>query len=232
MNTVLCYPNASAAEVLLAVTESKHVYACVDNLESAEALASAQDIAGAIIDARTNFSAAIALARGLRRREDSISPIVMVLSSDQVRGLEGREELFEDFVVQPFEVAELTARIAAALRRLGRGSGTEIVELGPLSINTETFQASISGKALDLTFMEYELLRFLGSNPGKVFTRETLLNRVWGYEYYGGARTVDVHVRRLRAKLGEAHAHLIQTVRSVGYRMSQQSWNPDNYGES
>ena len=74
--------------------------------------------------------------------------------------------------------------------------------------------------------MEYELLRFLSTHPGKVFTRETLLNRVWGYEYYGGARTVDVHVRRLRAKLGEEHAHLIQTVRSVGYRFGQMGWVP------
>ena len=227
MNTVLCYPSTSAAEVLLAVTESKHAYSCVNNLESADALSSREEIVGAVIDARGDFTEAIALARGLRRREDSISPIIMVLHSDQVNGLEGREELFEDFVVQPFDVAELTARISGALRRLGRGSGTEIVELGPLTINTETFQATVSGKALDLTFMEYELLRFLSSNPGKVFTRETLLNRVWGYEYYGGARTVDVHVRRLRAKLGESHAHLIQTVRSVGYRMSQQNWNLD-----
>jgi DNA-binding response OmpR family regulator len=72
--------------------------------------------------------------------------------------------------------------------------------------------------------MEYELLRFLAGHPAKVFTRETLLSRVWGYEYYGGARTVDVHVRRLRAKLGEEHAHLIETVRSVGYRFGQVSW--------
>ena len=72
--------------------------------------------------------------------------------------------------------------------------------------------------------MEYELLKFLAQNPGKVFTREMLLNRVWGYEYYGGARTVDVHVRRLRAKLGEEHAGLIQTVRSVGYRFGQSRW--------
>ena len=79
---------------------------------------------------------------------------------------------------------------------------------------------------LDLTYMEYELLRFLAAHPGKVFTRETLLSRVWGYEYYGGARTVDVHVRRLRAKLGEEHAHLIETVRSVGYRFGQARWAP------
>ena len=81
-----------------------------------------------------------------------------------------------------------------------------MVEYRELSLNLETYQASIAGRPLDLTYMEYELLKFLAQNPGKVFTREMLLNRVWGYEYYGGARTVDVHVRRLRAKLGEEHA--------------------------
>jgi DNA-binding response OmpR family regulator len=73
--------------------------------------------------------------------------------------------------------------------------------------------------------MEYELLKFLAQNPGRVFSRETLLSRVWGYEYFGGARTVDVHVRRLRAKLGEENAFLIQTVRSVGYRFGQTGWS-------
>ncbi len=76
----------------------------------------------------------------------------------------------------------------------------------------ETYQAALEGTVLDLTYMEYELLRHLTSHPGKVFSREALLNQVWGYDYYGGARTVDVHVRRLRAKLGEEHASLIQTV--------------------
>ncbi|MCB1284771.1 MAG: winged helix-turn-helix transcriptional regulator [Microthrixaceae bacterium] len=73
--------------------------------------------------------------------------------------------------------------------------------------------------------MEYELLKFLAQNPGRVFTRETLLSRVWGYEYYGGARTVDVHIRRLRAKLGEQHAQMIGTVRSVGYRFGKSRWD-------
>ena len=85
-------------------------------------------------------------------------------------------------------------------------------------LNLETYQAALSNRPLDLTYMEYELLKFFATHSGKVFTREQLLSRVWGYEYYGGARTVDVHVRRLRAKLGEEHANLIQTVRSVGYR--------------
>ena len=110
--------------------------------------------------------------------------------------------------------------------RQGRGSDEEVLECGPLQINLTTYQAAVSGKVLDLTYMEYELLRFLASHPTKVFTRETLLSRVWGYEYYGGARTVDVHIRRLRAKLGESHAQLIQTVRSVGYRFGTQGWTP------
>ena len=93
-----------------------------------------------------------------------------------------------------------------------------------IALNLETYQAVCSGRPLDLTYMEYELLKFLASHPGRVFTRETLLSRVWGYEYYGGARTVDVHIRRLRAKLGEEHANLIQTVRSVGYRFGQSRW--------
>ena len=99
-----------------------------------------------------------------------------------------------------------------------------MVEYGALTLNLETYQASIANKPLDMTYMEYELLKFLAQNPGKVFTREILLSRVWGYEYYGGARTVDVHVRRLRAKLGEEHAALIQTVRSVGYRFGESRW--------
>ncbi|NDE60473.1 MAG: winged helix family transcriptional regulator, partial [Acidimicrobiia bacterium] len=100
----------------------------------------------------------------------------------------------------------------------------DTVDYGGLVLNLETYQASIDGHPLDLTYMEYELLKFLTQNPGKVFTREILLSRVWGYDYYGGARTVDVHIRRLRAKLGEEHANLIQTVRSVGYRFGQSRW--------
>ena len=82
----------------------------------------------------------------------------------------------------------------------------------------------VGERSLDLTYMEYELLRFLASSPGKVFSREILLSEVWGYDYYGGARTVDVHIRRLRAKLGEEHASMISTVRSVGYRLGDARW--------
>ena len=140
--------------------------------------------------------------------------------------LEHREDLFDDFCLAPFHPKELEARLRHLFWRAGRGSRPEIVEYGDFVLNFETYQAALDGKPLDLTYMEYELLKFFVTHSGKVFTREQLLSRVWGYEYYGGARTVDVHVRRLRAKLGEEHANLIQTVRSVGYRFGSPRWTP------
>ena len=110
------------------------------------------------------------------------------------------------------------------MRRQDVAPDAAIITYGPLSLNVETYQAMVAGRALDLTYMEYELLRYLTSEPGKVFSREILLSEVWGYDYYGGARTVDVHIRRLRSKLGEEHAKLIATVRSVGYRLGSAEW--------
>jgi DNA-binding response OmpR family regulator len=175
-------------------------------------------LGGAIIVAGDDAAPALAICRALRRREDSVTPLLLVIEAGSVGELSLRDDLFDDFVVAPVRTAELSARLALQLERLGRGANSQIIESGPLVINLETYRATIEDRVLDLTYMEYELLRFLASHPAKVFSRETLLSRVWGYEYYGGARTVDVHIRRLRAKLGEEHAGLIQTVRSVGYR--------------
>lgn len=133
----------------------------------------------------------------------------------------------DDFCLTPFHSAEFEARLA----RIGGPTAPAetpdedaLVRHGPLVLNVETYQAAIAGRPLDLTYMEYELLKFLAQSPGKVFTRASLLSEVWGYDYYGGARTVDVHVRRLRAKLGEEHSNLIQTVRSVGYKLGEGRW--------
>ena len=93
-----------------------------------------------------------------------------------------------------------------------------MIRLGPIALDASTYRVSIEGAPLDLTFKEFELLRYLAERRGRVFTRPALLREVWGYDFYGGTRTVDVHVRRLRAKLGPAHEGLIETVRGVGYR--------------
>ena len=120
-----------------------------------------------------------------------------------------------DLISTPPDPAELGLRI----RRLRKMSGSdELLVYHDLELNPLTYQASLSASALDLTYMEYELLRYFIEHQGRVWTREQLLSKVWGYDYFGGARTVDVHVRRLRAKLGEERAAWITTVRSVGYR--------------
>jgi DNA-binding response OmpR family regulator len=180
---------------------------------------------GAIVCADSDPDGAFAICRALRKRDVPLAPLLLIVSVSQLGELELREDLFDDFCVSPWQGQELDARLTHLFWRTGRGTRPELVEYGPLVLNLETYQAAVSGRPLDLTYMEYELLKFLATHPGKVFTRETLLSRVWGYEYYGGARTVDVHVRRLRAKLGEEQANLISTVRSVGYRFGQARWS-------
>ena len=151
--------------------------------------------------------------------------VLVLVSGAQLTELELRDDLFDDFCLSPFHPAEFESRVRHLLWNTRDAIvRTELVEYGDLVLNLETYQATIAERPLDLTYMEYELLKFLAQNPGKVFTREILLSRVWGYEYYGGARTVDVHIRRLRAKLGEEYAALISTVRSVGYRFGQSRW--------
>lgn len=179
---------------------------------------------GAIVDCSADPDAGWALARAVRKRDTVSLPLLVLVSGGQLADLSLRDELFDDFCLAPFHPAEFEARVRHLLWQIDGGTRPEMVEYAELALNLETYQASIAGRPLDLTYMEYELLKFLAQNPGKVFTREILLSRVWGYEYYGGARTVDVHVRRLRAKLSEEHAGLIQTVRSVGYRFGQSRW--------
>jgi DNA-binding response OmpR family regulator len=147
------------------------------------------------------------------------SPVVVVVERDRLDRFPWHEVV--DEVVYPgAPEAELRLRFAILRRRAGAGQGV-VVRLGPLAIDTDTYLVTVSGRPLDLTFKEFELLRFLAAQPGRVFTRPALLREVWGYDFYGGTRTVDVHVRRLRAKLGPEHEQLIETVRGVGYRAAQ-----------
>jgi DNA-binding response OmpR family regulator len=124
----------------------------------------------------------------------------------------------QELLVRPFAPGELAARVSRARRELNGVAEGDIVRAGSLELNLATYQVAIAGEPVSFTYMEYELLKFLVTHPGRVFSRESLLSAVWGYDYYGGERTVDVHVRRVRAKLGQEHAARIKTVRSVGYR--------------
>jgi len=222
---VLVFPDPAPADLVQTLDLSGFAWKAVADEVGATRHEPAGGWGGAVICADTDPEGAFALCRALRRRDTPVSPVLLLLSGAQLGELELREDLYDDFCLSPFHPRELEARLRHQFWRSGGGVQAELVEYEPLVLNLETYQALIAGRPLDLTYMEYELLKFLAQHPGKVFTRETLLSRVWGYEYYGGARTVDVHIRRLRAKLGEEHANLIQTVRSVGYRFGQSRWD-------
>jgi DNA-binding response OmpR family regulator len=224
MELLAVFPEPPPPDLARTLDLAGHQWKAVASPEEAARVEPSHGWAGVIVVADTDPEGAWAFCRSVRKRDLEPVPLLLVVSGAQLDDLHLRDELFDDFCLTPFHPVELEARLRHLLWRGGAGVRPELVEYGGLALNLETYQASIDGRPLDLTYMEYELLKFLAQNPGKVFTREMLLSRVWGYEYYGGARTVDVHIRRLRAKLGEEHASLIQTVRSVGYRFGQSRW--------
>jgi len=123
----------------------------------------------------------------------------------------------DDLVVVPYRPAELQARLKHALARAERTLSADTISVGDLALDPDSYEVRVRGARVDLTLKEYELLKHLITHPGRVFTRDQLLSSIWGYEYFGGTRTVDVHIRRLRVKLGEAGERSINTVRGVGY---------------
>ncbi len=175
------------------------------------------DAAAILVDAVENPGQAWSVLSELTTRMSRF-PTVVIVDRDHLERFPW-SEVADELVFPGAPEAELRVRLAMLRRRSGAGDGT-VVRLGPLAIDTETFRVTASGRPLDLTFKEFELLRFLAQHAGRVYTRPGLLREVWGYDFYGGTRTVDVHVRRLRAKLGPEHEHLIETVRGVGYRAS------------
>jgi DNA-binding response OmpR family regulator len=144
------------------------------------------------------------------------TPTLAVLSEEYVL-LEENELRANDFVLYPLRAGELTARLRHLVGR-PEPESSDVLRQGALLIDLASYRVYVEGALVDLTYKEYELLRFLATHPDRVFTREALLDKVWGYDFYGGARTVDVHIRRLRSKLEHGGRIFIETVRSVGYR--------------
>jgi DNA-binding response OmpR family regulator len=168
-----------------------------------------------IVDAGEHPAQAWSVLLVLQQAEPGI-PVLAIVDREEIERYPWHE-VVDEFVYPGAPPAEVGLRVAMMRRRAGVTDGSSI-RLGPLAIDTDSYRVTAAGRPLDLTFKEFELLRFLASHAGRVFTRPALLREVWGYDFYGGTRTVDVHVRRLRAKLGPEYEHLIQTVRSVGYR--------------
>ena len=225
LDRLLVFPDPAPADLARLLDLSGWKWKAAADVQAARRDTPEGGWAGAVISVGEDPEAAWALARRLRKEDPVVAPIMILVGGAHLDELEHRDDLFDDFCVDPFHPRELEARLRHLFHRDRTTQGPDLVEHDGLVLNLETYQAAVDGEPLDLTYMEYELLKFLAQNPGRVFSRETLLSRVWGYEYYGGARTVDVHVRRLRAKLGEEHAGLISTVRSVGYRFGQSRWS-------
>jgi DNA-binding response OmpR family regulator len=224
MEPLLVFPNPPPAELAQALDLGGWAWKGASGLNEARADQPADGWVGAVVFADTDPEEAFRICRSIRSGDIHVGSILLLINGGHLASLDFREDLFDDFCLTPFHPVELEARLKHLFRRSRQLARAEVIEYDALAMNLETYQAAIDGRPLDLTFMEYELLKFLASHPGKVFTRETLLSRVWGYDYYGGARTVDVHIRRLRSKLGEEHANLIQTVRSVGYSFGSSRW--------
>jgi DNA-binding response OmpR family regulator len=171
-----------------------------------------------LIDARFNLAGARAFTKVLATADVSL-PVLAVLKEGGLIALSA-DWTVDDVLLDTAGPAEVDARLRLALARRSSVTDTEpgIVKVGELTIEEATYTARLKTNSLDLTYKEFELLKFLAQHPGRVFTRSHLLQEVWGYDYFGGTRTVDVHVRRLRAKLGSDFEAMIGTVRNVGYK--------------
>jgi DNA-binding response OmpR family regulator len=145
------------------------------------------------------------------------APLVLLVRADQLQAVDPTWPA-DDFAILPLAANELRLRLRRAIYRKTGADSANVLRSEDLVLDLANYKVFVADQPVSLTFKEFELLRFLMTNRGKVFTREALLNRVWGYEYFGGARTVDVHIRRLRAKIETGTTVFIETVRNVGYR--------------
>jgi DNA-binding response OmpR family regulator len=219
MSQLLLLTNAllPSAEVLPALGLLSHSVRVAPAESSA--LLDVAPVDALLIDGRRDLPHVRSLCRVIRATGTSC-PVILITTEGGLTAVSsdwGADEVLLDSAGP----AEVEARLRLAIGRLASADaeqGAGEIQRGDVTIDETTYAAKVKGRALDLTFKEFELLKFLAQHPGRVFTRAQLLQEVWGYDYYGGTRTIDVHVRRLRAKLGTDHEALIGTVRNVGYR--------------
>ena len=153
----------------------------------------------------------------VQRCSESKTPVVLLVPQDRLSDVDAALEI-ADFILSPPNPTELVVRAKSVLRRSGWTESDDVIRTGDLAINPTSYEVSLRGSRVALRFKEYELLRLLATNPGRVYSREALLSQIWGYDYFGGTRTVDVHIRRLRSKIEDADHRFIETIWNVGYR--------------
>jgi DNA-binding response OmpR family regulator len=179
----------------------------------------ASNAASLVVEAGEDLGLSLATSR--KARSEHGVAVLLIADRTLTADLVDHDD-FDDFLLTPIDRVELATRLRrlspATTPQLEREADPDVLRFDDLELNTATYQATLAGIPQDLTYMEYELLKFLVEHPVRVWSREQILSKVWGYDYFGGSRTVDVHIRRLRAKLGEERRSWITTVRSVGYR--------------
>nr|WP_314844896.1 response regulator transcription factor [uncultured Microbacterium sp.] len=216
MAQVLVLTNASISEQVLPALELLSHQVRQIPAEPAQ-LVNAPEYDIVIVDARHDLVAAKSLCRLLRAAGQD-APLLLVVTEGGMSAVSG-EWGIDDVLLATVGPAEADARVRLALARRDAVAEPTRVQASGVTIDEQSYSAKLRGRSLDLTYKEFQLLHFLATHPSRVFTREQLLSEVWGYDYFGGTRTVDVHVRRLRAKLGDQE-QIIGTVRNVGYRFN------------
>lgn len=216
MALVLVLTNAPLSEQVLPALELLSHKARQIPAETAQ-LVNAPEYDVVIVDGRHDLVAAKSLCRLLRATGQD-APLLLVVTEGGMSALSGDWGI-DDVLLVTAGPAEIDARLRLALARRDDAAEPARVQASGVTIDEQSYSAKLRGRPLDLTYKEFQLLHFLATHPSRVFTREQLLSEVWGYDYFGGTRTVDVHVRRLRAKLGDQE-QIIGTVRNVGYRFN------------
>ena len=215
MAQLLVLTSASEQEALPALTLLSHRVRCIPAEPASLVNAPEHDLV--FLDARTDLASAKAMARILISTGIS-APLIIVLAEGGLAAM-NHEWGSSDIILTSAGPAEVEARIRLAITKYRAIKDVDTINASGVVIDESSYSAKVHGKPLDLTYKEFELLKFLAQHPGRVFSRDQLLSEVWGYDYFGGSRTVDVHIRRLRAKLGDLEG-LISTVRNVGYRFN------------
>ncbi|MDJ0317006.1 winged helix-turn-helix transcriptional regulator [Arthrobacter antibioticus] len=219
MSQILMLTNnrGSSVEVLPALELLSHTVHILPAVPTALLEAKPSDLI--MVDARKDLAGSRSLTQLLRATGISV-PLLLVLTEGGMAAVTASWAA-DDVVVDSASPAEVEARIRLAVTRAANTEETapQKIQAAGIVIDEDSYTARVHGTVLNLTYKEFELLKYLAQHPGRVFSRAQLLNEVWGYDYYGGTRTVDVHIRRLRAKLGAENEKLISTVRNVGYRL-------------
>ena len=212
MQKVVVVAKQTDEMVKLCAELNKHGYQCAftDSNDAMESIT--ENNAGLLLIEFTGTPEVETLCRYFRKEKDL--PVIALVSTDKLDKL---VDIVDDFAVKPYNSKELATRIKHLIRKDSDVPTAQIRTAG-ITIDPDKYEVYVDGKLVSLTFKEYELLKFLASHPGRVFTRDTLLNQVWSQDYFGGDRTVDVHIRRLRSKIEDPDHVYIETVRNIGYR--------------